>query len=324
MKRVQQQPSLMLRLIEEMTAQRRLQEQQLATTVRREKYDRRWRIAARAAFIGVPTILGILAYANTMGFQFGPIGEVVGIVHIDGEISASSQASADKVIPLLQDAFENRHVKQVVLAIDSPGGAPVEAERISQAIAAFRAKHPKPIIAAISNVGASAAYMIAMHTDKIVAGKYSLVGSIGAIIAPWQLNRAMDRVGVTQRVYASGKLKSFLNPFTPVSADAANKAQDLVDHAGRTFLAELVQARGNRLKRGVDFATGEIWSGAEAKDLGLVDVLGTLDDLTTAKGIRSYNFGPNPTTGSLFGRAAAQALSEQVLAHAEFQPPRLR
>jgi protease-4 len=324
MKRPPTQTSLLLRLVDEITAQRRLQEKQMAVMAQRDKHDRRWRFAGRAILIGVPTLLGLFAYASSLGLQLGPIGEVVGIVHIDGEITASSQASADKIIPVLQDAFENRNVRQVILEIDSPGGAPVEAERISQAISALRAKHPKPVIAAISNIGASAAYMIALHTDKIMAGKYSLVGSIGAIIAPWQLDRALDRVGVTQRIYASGKLKSFMNPFTPVSAEAASKAQALVDHAGHIFLAELVQARGSRLKQGIDFGTGEVWSGVEAKELGLIDAIGTVDDLTTAKGVRSYNFGPHPSSGSLFGRAFAQAFSERAFSRSEIQIPQLR
>lgn len=315
---------VLVKLVEEIAAQRKIQEQQFAVAVRREKHDRRWRIAGRMVLIGVPAVLALFAYANSAGLQLGPFGEVVGVVHIDGEISATSPASAERVIPALKDAFESGNVKQVILAIDSPGGAPVEAERISQAISALRARHPKPVVAAISNIGASAAYMIALHTDRILAGKYSLVGSIGAVIAPWQVNRAMDKLGVSQRVYASGRLKSFLNPFIPVSPEAENKAQELVDRAGGTFLSELVQARGRKLKTGVDYGTGEVWSGAEAMELGLIDTVGTIDDLTTVKGVRAYNFGPHPSGGSLWGRAFAQALSEYTVARSDSHAIQLR
>lgn len=316
--------TLLVRLVEEIAAQRRLQEQQLAVTIRREKLDRRWRVAGRTLVIAIPSMLALFAYANSSGFQLGPLSEVVGIVHIEGEISSTSPASADRIIPVLRDAFANRNVTQVVLAIDSPGGAPVEAERISQAISTLRAKYPKPVVAAISNIGASAAYMIALHTDSIVAGKYSLVGSIGAVIAPWQVNRAMDKLGVSQRVYASGGLKSFLNPFIPVSPEAEKKAQELVDGAGEIFLAELVQARGGKLKQGVDYSTGEVWSGLEAKKLGLVDMIGTVDDLITAKGARMHNFGPHPSNGSLWGRAFSQAIFQPFLSPQEDQTLQLR
>ncbi|MYM95906.1 S49 family peptidase [Duganella vulcania] len=322
--RVQSDASLLVKLVDEIAAQRKIQEQHLAITVRREKHERRWRIAGRVILIGTPTLLALLAYASSIGLQLGPIGEVVGVVHIDGEISATSAASADRIIPVLKDAFESANVKQVVLAIDSPGGAPVEAERISQAISALKKRYPKQVVAAISNIGASAAYLIALHTDVIMAGKYSLVGSVGAVISPWQVNQAMDKLGVSQRIYASGRLKAFLNPFIPVSPEAESKAQELVDHAGGAFLAELVQARGRKLKQGIDYATGEVWSGTEAKELGLIDAVGTVDDLTTARGTKAYNFGPHASSGGLWGRAFAQAFSEYSFASSERRPLQLR
>lgn len=316
--------ALLAKLVGEISAQRKIQELQLAANVQRETVDRRWRIAGRAVLVGVPTLLALFAFASSAGMHLGPIGEVVGVVHIDGEISSASQASADHIIPALKDAFESRNVKQVILAIDSPGGAPVEAERIGQAIHTLRARYPKPVTAAISNLGASAAYMIALHSDKIIAGKYSLVGSIGAVIAPWQVERAMDRIGVSQRIYASGRLKSFLNPFIPVSPEAESKAQELVDRAGSSFLAELVLIRGAKLKKDIDYSTGEVWSGTEAKELGLIDAVGTVDDLTTANGVRTYNFGPHPSNGSLWGRAFAQALSAYSVARSDSQSLQMR
>jgi len=154
------------------------------------------------------------------------------------------------------------------LAIDSPGGAPMEAERIGNAVATFKKKNPKPVVAVISNVGASATYMIALRADKIIAGKYSLVGSIGAIIAPWQLSRPLDRIEISQEIFASGHLKAFLNPFTPLSKDAQIKAQYLVDHVGHTFLLKLEHGRARVLQLGVNYGSGEIWSGVEARELG--------------------------------------------------------
>ncbi|KAK0039477.1 S49 family peptidase [Biomphalaria pfeifferi] len=94
--------------------------------------------------------------------------------------------------------------------------------------------------------------MIALHADKIIAGKYSLVGSIGAVMQPWQLDRAIGKLDVSQRVYASGKLKSFLNPYIPVTPEADAKAQHLVDQAGAAFLAEVKARRGSALKSGTE------------------------------------------------------------------------
>lgn len=316
----------MLQLLREMREQRlALQaEHQLAASER--QVERRWKMAFQGVFFVAPLIIGLLYFLfflSSSGFRWGPFGEVVGVVRIHGQIAAFSPASADKVIPALEKAFANTNVKAVILSIDSPGGAPVEAERINHAIASLKKKYGKPVVAVINNLGASAAYLIALHTDKIVAGKYSLVGSIGAILAPWELHRAMARLEVSQRVYASGKMKSFLNPFTPVSPEMDAKAQQLVDQMGQTFINELQAARGAALKPGIDYGSGEVWGGLEAKEIGLIDGIGTVDDVAQQGwGLKTYDFGPHQEGfGPLSAHTDASLLRllEHVLAQQRFQ-----
>lgn len=274
---------IMLELIREMGEQRRVLQEEQRLAAKERKAERRWKRLFQGLFFGGPLFIGILYFLfflDTAGFRFGPWGSVVGVVHIEGEIAAGKPAGADQVIPALDKAFSDANVKAVVLSIDSPGGAPVEAERIYTEMAALKAKYAKPVVAVISNLGASAAYMIALHADKIVAGKYSIVGSIGAIMAGWRLDRTLAKVDVTQRVYASGPLKAFLNPFTPVSPEVDAKAKHLVEQMGQVFVQELKTTRGSKLKPGVDYGTGEPWGGLEAKELGLVDAIGTLDVAT--------------------------------------------
>jgi protease-4 len=309
-------PNLLLELVRELRGQRESfdQAQRLASAER--KSERRWRMLFQSLVFGAPVLLGIvyfLFFLSSTGFRWGPFGDVVGIVRIEGPIGSGERASAEAVVPLLEKAFANSNVKAVVLAIDSPGGAPVESERISNAIGTLKTRHPKPVVAIIGNVGASAAFMVAMHADRIVAGKYSLVGSIGAILAPWQLDRAIARVDVSQRVYASGRLKSFLNPFTPVTPEVDTKAQRLVDQLGAAFLEDVKARRGARLKPGVDLATGEMWPGPEAVEIGLVDAVGTLDEYVSEHyGIRTYDFGPGSRTLPLLGRAVQDAIVGSV------------
>lgn len=287
---------VLLELIREVRSQREGFEAAQAKAALERKAERRWKMLFQGLFFGAPVVLGLLYFLfflSTAGFRWGPFGDVVGIVRINGPIAANSDASADKIVPALQKAFANGNVKAVVLSIDSPGGSPVESERIYDALAMLRKRFPKPAVAVIHNLGASAAYMIAIHADKIIAGKYSLVGSIGAVMAPWQLDRAIARFDVAQHVYASGPLKAFLNPFSPMTPEVDAKAHQLVDQMGRVFLAEVRAARGQRLTQGVDFGTGEIWSGSEAFALGLVDSVGTLDEyVDTRWGLKPYDFGP--------------------------------
>ena len=243
----------------------------------------------------------------------GPSSDAVGVVELAGEMADGKQASAERVIPALRRAFESDKVKAVVLSIDSPGGAPLEAERIYTAIDSWRKSHPKPVVAVINNVGASAAYMVALHCDEIYAGKYSLVGSIGAVLSGWDFHKALERVDVGQRVYASGNLKAMLNPYLPMSPEADNKAKDLVAKMGAQFRDELETERKGKLAAGVDFGSGEIWGGLEAHKLGLVDGVSTLDQVVKSRwpDLKIHGFGPGSANGlPLTGASVGKILHE--------------
>ena len=156
-------------LLTELRTERSSIREQRHELVKERKTERRWKTFFQLALIGIP-LLGTIAYVifftSAMGFQWGPFGSVVGVVRIDGEISSQSVASAKHVIPILEKAFANPSVKAVVLSIDSPGGAPAESERIYTAIESLKRKHQKPVVAVINNMGASAAYMIAITRTR--------------------------------------------------------------------------------------------------------------------------------------------------------------
>jgi len=284
--------------------------------LRERRSERRWRWALRTLLISGSLILSLLYFflwAPQLGWRLGPVGDVVGVVRIDGEIAQGSLASADRVVPALQKAFMSSRVRAVVLAIDSPGGSPGEAERIYREIDGLRAEHRKPVIAVISNMGASAAYLIALHADKIYAGKYSLVGSIGAVLAGWDLHRAADRLDVSQRLYASGPLKAMLSPFQPLTPEADAKARELIDGIGAVFEGEVRRIRGSKLSDGAHIATGEVWLGTEARALGLVDGIGTLEEVIRNEWqLASYDFGPRRPAGLLSLAAAGDLVAEVV------------
>ena len=285
----------------------------LADILRERKSEQSWRKVRRSIFVGIAAtsfFMYVFFYATALGYKVLPRTHTVAVVRIHGEMAADSQASAAKVIPALKRAFELPSVKAIILSIDSPGGQPVESERIYRAIAEMRKEHPKPVVAAINNMGASAAYMLAVHTDEVYAANYSLVGSIGAVIAGWDIHKAMEKHNITQHVYASGSLKSMLNPFLPPSAEAEKKAQQLVDEMGGAFEADVVQARKGKLKPGIDYATGEVWNGLEAQKLGLVDGLGTIEEIASKKWqLPTYDFGPYPpSVGLPFLKNAVQSV----------------
>jgi protease IV len=134
----------------------------------------------------------------------------------------------------------------------------------------------------------------------------------------------MARLDVAQRTYASGPLKSMLNPFEPMSAAADAKAQGLVAQMGRAFASELAQQRGKHLLQGTDYATGEVWGGEEAKAIGLIDEIGTLDQVvSTSWGVGMHDFGPRKNNGfGLLGQAmesAAQSFARALVAESRLE-----
>jgi len=288
--------------------------------LKERKGERIWRWFTRGSllfmFVGLPILYFALAASHfSVGMPTGK--DLVGVVRINGEIASNGLASAGKIVPALKKAFESEDVKAVILSIDSPGGAPVEAERIYRALEAFKAEHKKPVVAVINNVGASAAYLIAIHADEIYAGKYSLVGSVGAVLATWDFHKAIARVDVSQRVYASGELKSMLNPFLPMTAVADQKAQALVNNFGGAFISELKTLRGKKLKEGYNYGSGEVWGGDDAKALGLIDDVSTIEAVAKKRWAKAelYEVGPRfeglPFLNNLSGKVT-DFISSQI------------
>ncbi len=278
--------------------------------------ERNWRNIKRFVISGSAVILFAIYvgfYVTSLGYHFVPNSDIVGVVRIVGGIEEDSKtASANAVIPALAKAFKKPNVKAVVIAIDSGGGKPGESERIINFIEQEKKATGKQVIAVIGNTGASAAYMIAVHCDKIYAGKYSLVGSVGAILSTWDFHKVAQRFDVERKVYASGSLKGMLDPWVASTPEAESKAHDLVAAMGKTFAKDVKAIRGSKLKPGVDYWTGEVWSGDQAMELGLIDGIDTLDTVIKQTWhLAYYDFGPTRSGGGFslpFGAAFDHAI----------------
>jgi protease-4 len=304
----------------------------LADIIKERRQQRFWTFLRRSLF-AVVAIFGVLYYVmfqmSILGWRLMPVKDIVGVVRIEGPISSGSLASAEKVIPVLRKAFEAENVKAVVLSIDSPGGSPVEAERINYIIDELKRKHNKPVYAVIHNVGASAAYMISLHADEIYAGRYSIVGSIGAVMASWDLHKALARLDVYQKVYASGNLKAMLNPFIESTPAAENKAQSIVDLMGQRFYSELKAKRGHALVSDIQYDSGEVWDGETAKTIGLIDAVATIEQVANEKhpGIKLHEMGPGANKLDLFSASIGdwlQSLGREAVAGALIQESVIR
>jgi protease-4 len=275
--------------------------------LKEQKMERRWK-TIRRIFISVMILCGLMLYAGTLagslGYRMLPTKEAVAVVPISGVIAKNTEASATSVITVLERLFSNENVKGIILLIDSGGGSPTEAERITRFLDDAKERTGKPVIAACSSMCASAAYMIAIHADKIYAGEYSWAGSIGAIMKGWDFRALMDRFDVDQRVFASGPLKDLMNPFSDMSPEMSKKLAGLVNETADTFIAEVKDRRGGKLSDTPELFTGAVWTGRTSLELGLIDDIGTVETILEDDfdGLPGTSYYPKRRGNTLFDR----------------------
>lgn len=275
--------------------------------LKEQKTERRWK-TIRRIFFSVMIFAGLVLYvgslAGTLGYRMLPTNEAVAVVPITGVIAQNTEASADSVITVLDRLFDTENVKGIVLLIDSGGGSPTEAERITRFLDSARERTGKPVVAACASMCASAAYMIAIHTDRVYAGEYSWTGSIGAIMKGWDFEALMERFEIDQRVFASGPLKDLMNPFRELSPEMSEKLAQLVNDSADIFVEEVQRQRGSNLVTDRNLFTGEVWTGRQSLELGLVDQIGTVENIleTEFEGLPSATFRPKRRGNTLFDK----------------------
>lgn len=291
--------------------------QLIASLMQERRSEQRWKWFKRITFSSIGAILFAIYlafYVTSLGYKVMPKDDIVGVVTINGPIGAGEIASSEKIIPALKKAFEAKNVKAIVLSIDSGGGQPNESEKIYRYIEHKRKETGKPVIAVANNLAASAAYLIGIHADQFYAGKYSLVGSIGAVMHGWDFHRALEKVDVAERTFASGKHKNLMSPYSAMTPAGEDKLSQLVNSMGTGFASEVQKQRQGKLKPGIDYFTGEVWGGEEALAIGIVDGISTVDDIAQQRfKLKTYDFGPSADRGFSFLGSFTDALVGSVV-----------
>src|SRR6266480_4513476 len=258
--------------------ERRVLERLATDGLREQRRARRWGIFFKLLAFGFLFVVLFAALGAWPGSERLCLDKCTAMVEIQGEIDATSRASADNVIAGLQAAFKNEGTQGVVLRINSPGGSAVQAGEINDEIRRLRAKYPAtPIYAVVEEVCASGAYYVAVAADQIYVNKASLIGSIGVIIDGFGFVGAMDKLGIERRALAAGENKTFLDPFSPLSPQQRDYAQKMIAEIHQQFIGAVKAGRGARLKESPELFSGLVWNGARGVDLGLADALGSVD-----------------------------------------------
>ena len=209
-------------------------------------------------------------------------GPVVPVVRLSGVIAAGGMLggrslSIEAVAPLLKRAFDMRGAKAVALALNSPGGSPVQSSLIAQRIRLHAAEKGLPVIAFVEDVAASGGYWLACAADEIIVDPSSIVGSIGVISAGFGFQDLLARIGVERRVHTSGERKAMLDPFRPEQGDDIDRLKRLQAEIHDGFKDWVRQRRSTKL-RGDEamLFSGEFWTGKRGLELGLADGVGEL------------------------------------------------
>lgn len=243
-----------------------------------------------------------------------------GLVRVEGVIASDELASADNIAAGLRAAFEDERAKAVILAINSPGGSPVQSGYIYNEIRRLRGEYPdKKLYAVISDIGASGAYYIAAAADAIYADQASLVGSIGVISGSFGVTGLMEKLGVERRLITAGDNKALLDPFSPLPESQRQLWQSVVDTTHRQFIERVKSGRGDKLKDDPLLFSGMVWSGEQALAMGLIDALGSpgqvARDVVGAEEIVDFSRGRDPLQqllkglGVEFGAGLAQGFA---------------
>ena len=206
----------------------------------------------------------------------------------------------------LDRAFAVRNASAVALAINSPGGSPVQSHLIFRRIRELAAEKNRRVIAFVEDAAASGGYMIACAADEIIADPYSIVGSIGVVGGSFGFDKLIGKIGIERRLYTSGEHKAMLDPFLPADPGDVERLKNLQREIHDSFIALVKSRRDGKLSGPEnDLFSGEYWTGTRGLELGLVDAIGDM------RGVLRQRFGDKLVTPLIsaergwFGRRVA-------------------
>jgi len=248
-----------------------------------------------------------------------PTHPAVPVVRLSGVIAPGarplrSALSLQRLAGTLKRAFSTPGAQAVALAINSPGGSPVQSALIARRIRQLSREKNLPVIAFVEDVAASGGYWLAAAGDEIFVDPSSIVGSIGVVSAGFGFPELLKKLGVERRVHTAGEKKAMLDSFRPEKPDEVAHLKALQAEIHQRFIAWVKERRGLKLKAPeAELFSGAFWTGETAVRLGLADGLGDL------RGVLTERFGRKVRLISLERRKGF--LRSLMSGRAEREPP---
>jgi protease-4 len=211
--------------------------------------------------------IAVAAVAGRFALENGAVGDRIARVTIDGTIS--TDAGRQKVF---KDIAEDPLVKAVIVSINSGGGTTAGGEELYEALGVLRAE--KPVVAVIDELGASAAYMTAIASDRVFARRLSIVGSIGVLFQHVNAGKLLTTIGVDFDKVQTGPLKAEPDIDEPMTGIVRESLQALVDDSYNWFVDVVAERRGIARPQVLTLADGRIVTGRQGVELKLIDQIG--------------------------------------------------
>ncbi|MBK5100522.1 MAG: signal peptide peptidase SppA [Desulfobacteraceae bacterium] len=225
-------------------------------------------LAGIALLLGVALVVILKVFTPASSSLFS---EKIGVIQIEGRIS-DSRVITSQLVKFKKD----KGIKAIILRINSPGGGVGPTQEIYREV--IKAGKTKKVIASMGSVAASGGYYIASAADKIVANPGTITGSIGVLMEFVRLEDLLNKIGVSLEVLKSGEFKDIGSPHRKLTAQERELLNALVADIQKQFVKDVATGRNLSVEEVQKIADGRIFSGAQAKELGLVDVLGNFQD----------------------------------------------
>ncbi len=212
--------------------------------------------------------------------------EQIAVIYVDGVIKSerntanvfSEDGGSEGLIKQLHKASDDPSIKAIILRINSPGGAVTATQEVGDEIKKIRAKG-KLVVTSMGDIAASGGYWLAACTDKIYANSTTLTGSIGVYISYSNWEELYQKIGIKSDKIKSGEHKDILANDRPMTPEERQLIQNIVDENYNEFVRVVAEGRKLDIEKVKSLADGRIYSGKQAKELGLVDELGNLYDV---------------------------------------------
>ena len=234
--------------------------------------------------LGLVAIIGLLAFFFVLLFVIGQyvsgsgsrkfsFGDKIAVVEIRGLITQSQG-----IIEELHQYNDDEGVKAIILRIDSPGGGVGPSQEIYREVLKIKSNKKKKVITSMGSVAASGGYYIASASDLIVANPGTITGSIGVLMEFTNIEELFRKIGIKGVVLKSGEHKDIGSPFREMTPEEKRLIQSVIDNVHQQFIQAVADGRKIDRLKVAQVADGRILTGEQAKQLGLVDQLGNLQD----------------------------------------------